>query len=75
MIEISATSKNHINAMDMSSAYGEGDPVAEKSQFLQSVCEQIITGHKLAKGQQSIIDRCAADKCEYPEPADDDKTI
>lgn len=60
VIEISATSKNHINAMDMSSAYGEGDPVAEKSQFLQSVCEQIITGHKFAKGQQSIIDRCTA---------------
>ena len=58
VIEISATSKNHINAMDMSSTYGDGDPVAEKSQFLQSICEQIVTGHKFAKGQQSIIDRC-----------------
>ena len=58
VIEISAISPNHINAMDMSSSYGDGDPVAEKSQFLQSVCEQIVTGHRFAKGQQSIIDRC-----------------
>lgn len=26
--------------------------------LLQSLCEQIIAGHKFAKGQQSIIDRC-----------------
>ena len=58
VIEISANSANHINAMDMSSDYGESDPVIEKSQFLQSLCEQIIAGHRFQKGQQSIIDRC-----------------
>ena len=58
VIEISATSPNHINAMDMSKDYGEVDPIIEKSQFLQSLCEQIIAGHRFAKGQQSIIDRC-----------------
>ena len=58
VIEISATSTNHINAMDMSRDYGEVDPIIEKSQFLQSLCEQIISGHHFAKGQQSIIDRC-----------------
>ena len=58
VIEISATSPNHINAMDMSREYGESNPVIEKSQFLQSLCEQIIAGHHFAKGQQSIIDRC-----------------
>jgi len=58
VIEISATSSNHINAMDMNREYGETDPIIEKSQFLQSLCEQIIAGHKFAKGQQSIIDRC-----------------
>lgn len=58
VIEISATSPNHINAMDMSKEYGEVDPIIEKSQFLQSLCEQIISGHRFAKGQQSIIDRC-----------------
>jgi len=58
VVEISATSPNHINAMDMSKDYGEVDPIIEKSQFLQSLCEQIIAGHRFAKGQQSIIDRC-----------------
>ena len=58
VIEISATSPNHINAMDMSKDYGEVDPIIEKSQFLQSLCEQIIAGHHFTKGQQSIIDRC-----------------
>ena len=58
VIEISATSPNHINAMDMSKEYGEVDPIIEKSQFLQSLCEQIIAGHRFSKGQQSIIDRC-----------------
>ena len=58
VIEISAASPNHINAMDMSKEYGEVDPIIEKSQFLQSLCEQIIAGHRFAKGQQSIIDRC-----------------
>ena len=58
VIEISAASSNHINAMDMIKEYGEVDPIIEKSQFLQSLCEQIIAGHHFAKGQQSIIDRC-----------------
>ena len=58
VIEISATSNNHINAMDLSRDYSETDPIVEKSQFLQSLCEQIISGHKFSKGQQSIIDRC-----------------
>lgn len=58
VIEISATSPNHINAMDMGKDYGEVDPIIEKSQFLQSLCEQIISGHRFSKGQQSIIDRC-----------------
>ena len=58
VVEISATSPNHINAMDMGRDYGEVDPIIEKSQFLQSLCEQIISGHKFSKGQQSIIDRC-----------------
>ena len=58
VIEISATSDNHINAMEISRNYGERDPLIEKSQFIQSLCEQIISGHRFSKGQQSIIDRC-----------------
>ncbi|NLD11103.1 MAG: DUF87 domain-containing protein [Clostridiales bacterium] len=65
VIEISATSPNHINAMDMSKDYGEVDPIIEKSQFLQSLCEQIIAGHHFAKGQQSIIDRCTENVYRY----------
>ena len=57
-LAFSAGSRDHINAMDMSKDYGEVDPIIEKSQFLQSLCEQIIAGHHFAKGQQSIIDRC-----------------
>ena len=49
---------NHINAMDLNRDYSDVDPIIEKSQFLQSLCEQIIAGHHFAKGQQSIIDRC-----------------
>lgn len=65
VIEISATSPNHINAMDMNKDYGEVDPIVEKSQFLQSLCEQIISGHRFAKGQQSIIDRCTENVYRY----------
>lgn len=65
VIEISATSPNHINAMDMSKDYGEVDPIIEKSQFLQSLCEQIIAGHRFSKGQQSIIDRCTENVYRY----------
>lgn len=65
VIEISATSPNHINAMDMSKDYGETDPIIEKSQFLQSLCEQIIAGHHFSKGQQSIIDRCTENVYRY----------
>lgn len=70
VIEISATSPNHINAMDMSKDYGEVDPIIEKSQFLQSLCEQIIAGHHFAKGQQSIIDRCTENVYRYYKQGD-----
>ena len=44
--------------MDINRYYGEKDPIAEKSQFVQSLCEQIITGNQFTRGQKSIIDRC-----------------
>ena len=65
VIEISASSPNHINAMDMTRDYGEVDPLIEKSQFMQSLCEQIIAGHHFSKGQQSIIDRCTENVYRY----------
>ena len=61
VIHISATSENHINAMDMNSEYGDGaNPVILKSEFILSLCEQLIGGSNLGPKQKSIIDRCTA---------------
>lgn len=61
IINISATSPNHINAMDMSKDYGDGaNPVILKSEFILSLCEQLIGGANLGAKQKSIIDRCTA---------------
>ena len=61
VIHISATSQNHINAMDMTKEYGDGaNPVILKSEFIMSLCEQLIGGSNLGAKQKSIIDRCTA---------------
>ena len=61
VIHISATSSNHINAMDMTKEYGDGaNPVILKSEFIMSLCEQLIGGSNLGAKQKSIIDRCTA---------------
>ena len=61
VINISATSDNHINAMDMNKDYGDGaNPVILKSEFIMSLCEQLIGGTNLRAKQKSIIDRCTA---------------
>ena len=61
VIEISATSPNHINALDMESGYNDGDnPVVLKSEFLLSLCEQLVGAGKLSAKEKSIIDRCTA---------------
>ena len=47
--------------MDMSSEYGDGaNPVILKSEFILSLCEQLIGGSNLGPKQKSIIDRCTA---------------
>ena len=59
IIDISATSKNHINAMDMNKEYGDGeDPVILKSEFILSLCEQLIGSRSLGAKEKSLIDRC-----------------
>ena len=61
VIEVSATSPNHINAMDMEQGYGDGEnPVVLKSEFLLSLCEQLMGSGKLSAKEKSIIDRCIA---------------
>lgn len=65
VIEMSADSKNHINAMDISSEYGgEGDPVKLKSEYIMSLIEQVITDRGLNPREKSIIDRCTRIVCE-----------
>mgnify|MGYP003237735204 FL=1 len=60
VIEISSTSKNHINAMDMNKYYGDNsNPIVLKSEFVLSLCEQLM-GKALEPQQRSIIDRCTA---------------
>ena len=58
-IEISATSKNHINAMDINMDYADGqNPVTLKSEYMLSLCEQAVCD--LGPKQKSLIDRCTA---------------
>ena len=58
---MSATSPNHINAMDMEQGYGDGEnPVVLKSEFLLSLCEQLMGSRQLSAKEKSIIDRCTA---------------
>jgi hypothetical protein len=60
-IHISATSPNHINAMDMNRQYGDGaNPIILKSEFVLSLCEQLIGGYQLGAKEKSLIDRCTA---------------
>ena len=57
-VDISATSANHINAMDINMDYADGqNPVTLKSEFMLSLCEQVTN---LGPKQKSLIDRCTA---------------
>lgn len=61
VIKISAASNNHINAMDMNSDYSDSaNPIVLKSEFVLSICEQLLGGAALGAKQKSIIDRCTA---------------
>lgn len=66
VISISASSKDHINAMDMTEGYGDGvNPVVDKSEFILSLFEQ-LDKKGLGPKEKSIIDRCTAlvyDEC------------
>ena len=57
VIHISAGGKDHINAMDMVEGYGDNNPIADKSQFIMSLIEQ-IDKNGVGAHQKSIIDRC-----------------
>lgn len=60
-VYISASSNNHINALALNRGYGEGEnPIVLKSEFVMSLCEQLIGAGKLGAREKSIIDRCIA---------------
>ena len=66
VIGISATSPNHINAMDMTEGYGDGEnPIVLKSEFILSLCEQLVGSGKLTAREKSLIDRCTASVYRY----------
>lgn len=60
VITVSASSPHHINALDMVEGYSDGsNPVADKSEFVLSLFEQLDAGG-LGAQERSIIDRCTA---------------
>lgn len=65
VINISATSDNHINAMDMNKDYGDGaNLVILKSEFIMSLCEQLIGGTNLGaklKRNNYVVNRIKPD--------------
>lgn len=47
--------------MDINSDYGDGEnPLILKSEFILSLCEQLMGGKTLGAKQKSIIDRCTS---------------
>ncbi len=61
VITISASSTSYINAMDLSAEYGEGNnPIGMKSDFIMSLCQQIMGPDGIDARAKSIIDRCTA---------------
>lgn len=57
---IKAGGEHHINVMDMVSGYGDTNSIAEKSQFIMSLIEQIDKSG-VGAHHKSIIDRCNAE--------------
>ena len=62
VIRFAVGGRDWLNAMDMESGYGEGSPVAFKSQFIMSLLKQ-VDSDGIGPHQKSIIDRCVAQVC------------
>ncbi len=63
VIRFAIGGKDWLNAMDMESGYGEGSPIAFKSQFIMSLLKQ-VDPDGVGAHQKSIIDRCVAQVCQ-----------
>jgi hypothetical protein len=61
VVNLSPTSSNHINALDLSLGYGDRhNPIVAKTEFVLSFFEALLEkdSQKLSAGDKSIIDRC-----------------
>ena len=63
VIKIAAGSTHHINAMDMEQGYGDTEgkrenPLILKTQFVMSLCEQVMDNAQITAQQKSLIARC-----------------
>lgn len=59
VIKIAPSSRDYINPLDIDLNNGEDDPIRDKSDFIISLCEQIVGGRYGLDGEEvSIIDRC-----------------
>ncbi len=59
VIKLSPNSKDFINPLDINLDNGEDDPIRDKSDFIISLCEQVVGGRFGLDGEEvSIIDRC-----------------
>lgn len=64
VIDISAISDTHINAMDLNAEYGvdedgiQRSPIILKSEFIMSLCE-LSVGKELSTQHYAVVDRCA----------------
>ena len=61
VVNLSPTSSNHINALDLSLGYGDkNNPIVAKTEFVLSFFEALLEkdSQKLSAGDKSIIDRC-----------------
>lgn len=57
VIRIATGGSDHVNAMDMTEGYGNKNPIADKSEFILSLVEQ-IDKQGIRAHQKSLIDRC-----------------
>lgn len=67
VLDFKTGSSCHINAMDLEEGYGESEnPIADKSQFIQTLLYQ-NSKYGITEKEQSIIDRCVTEtyrRCE-----------
>ena len=57
VIRIATGGSDHVNAMEMTEGYGNKNPIADKSEFILSLVEQ-IDKQGIRAHQKSLIDRC-----------------